>query len=176
MNIYDLIILITVVAGFGFGIFKGFVREAMSLLSIVLGWVLAEMFNHKVTPYIEKIINTSGSLTTIISYILIFIATVVVLLSIAKMIEKLFSKLHLSWFNSLLGGIFGAFKWAIIASIVFNIFDALDSKFNFVNQQIKSESVVYFPTLRLSPTLWEQSKHQYDFYKKENQENEKNRE
>ncbi len=160
MNIYDLILLVTVVAGFGFGLFKGFVREAMSLLSIVLGWVLAEMFNQKLTPYIEKIINTSGAVTTIIAYIvttiiayiLIFIATVVVLLFIAKMIEKLFSKLHLSWFNSLLGGVFGAFKWAIIASVVLN---------------------VYYPALRLSPTLWQQSKHQYDFYKKEHQKNEK---
>ncbi len=176
MNIYDLILLVTVVAGFGFGLFKGFVREAMSLLSIVLGWVLAEMFNHKLTPYIEKIINTSGAVTTIIAYILIFIATVIVLLFIAKMIEKLFSKLHLSWFNALLGGVFGAFKWAIIASVVLNVFDALDSKFNFVNQQTKSESFAYYPALRLSPTLWQQSKHQYDFYKKEHQKNEKNRE
>ncbi|PIF02295.1 MAG: hypothetical protein CR965_00980 [Paludibacter sp.] len=89
------------------------------------------------------------------------------MLFIARMIKKLLSKLHLSWFNALLGGVFGGLKWAIIVSLLLNVFDVMDVKFNFVNQKSKSESVLYYSILHLSPTLWEYSKVEYELYKKE---------
>ncbi len=173
MNIYDLIILVPIVAGFVFGLSKGFVREAISLLSIVFALIFAEMFNKQVAPYVKQLIDASEQTITVISYVLVFATTIILLIWIAKVIEKLLSQLHLSWFNSLLGGLLGGLKFAIIVSIVMNVFDALDTKFQFVNQKTKSQSVVYYPTLRLSPTLWKVGKSQYHLYKKEHSDNEK---
>ncbi len=173
MNVFDIIILVLVGIGTLFGLFKGLVKEVLSLLAIFLAFVFAEMFNHKLDPYIHEIVHLSDKLTTIISYILIFVATFVVMLLIIGLIEKVISKLHLSWFNYLLGAVFGGLKWAIIVSLLLNIFDVLDAKFNFVNQKNKSESALYYPILRISPTLWEYSKIEYDLNKNEYLLNEK---
>ncbi len=165
MNIYDLIIFIPVLIGFVFGLFKGFVREVVSFFSIVLAFVLAEMFNDSLIPYIQLVLDASKRTVTIIAYVLIFVGTIVSMMSLAKLIDKLLLNLHLSWLNSLLGALFGALKFAIIISIAMNVFDTLDTKFKFVNQQTKNESIAYYPTLRLSPTLWEFGKTQYYLYK-----------
>ncbi len=167
MNTFDLVILGIVIVGVIFGLFKGLIKEVLSLLSLVLALIFSEMFSAKLNPYIAQIINAPTQIITIISYVIIFISTFILMLFIAKMLEKLLSKLHLSWFNTLLGGVFGGFKWTIIVSILLTVFNTLDLMFNFTNQQSKKDSILYYPTLHISPTLWEYSKSEYNTYKKD---------
>jgi membrane protein required for colicin V production len=75
----------------------------------------------------------------------------------------------------LLGGVFAALKYALIVSVLLNIFDALDSKLPIMKAKTKVESIGYKPILKLAPALWEKTKKEkvLDFNQKSTNEEEK---
>lgn len=158
MNSFDLFILIPIAAGLIFGFFKGFVREVISLLAVVGAIFVAELFSEKLTPYVAELFSLSSKMAKTGSYIVLFVGTIFIALMLSKVVERIFSGLHLKWLNSLLGGVFGALKIAIVASVVVNTFDALDSKFQFANPKNKATSIVYYPVMKLAPALWKEAK------------------
>lgn len=167
MNTFDLFILIPIALGLIFGLFKGFVKEVVSLLAVVLAIFVAEMFSSAIAPLLGDFLNLSEKMAKTVSYILIFILTIVAALFISRLTDKLLSSISLGWLNSLLGGVFGALKIAIVVSVLMNGFDALDSRFNFANQEKKEASLSYYPILKLAPSLWKEAKKTYDKNKDE---------
>ena len=83
------------------------------------------------------------------------------------MLDKVFDSMSLGGLNKFLGGLFGALKYALIVSILLNVFDALDSRFPIIKAKTKAESIGYKPLLKLAPALWEETK--------KNQANEENK-
>ena len=64
-------------------------------------------------------------------------------------------------------------KFAIIISVLMNVFDALDTKFHFARPESKTESIGYYPVLKLAPSLWDQSKEAYQKSKNAHQDEDK---
>ncbi len=67
--------------------------------------------------------------------------------------------MSLGGLNKLLGGFFGGLKYALIVSVLLNVFDAIDSKFPIVEPETKSNSFGYKPMLKLAPALWDEAQH-----------------
>ena len=109
---------------------------------------------------------------TTVSYTLIFIITVLAAFLISNLTSKVLKSISLGWLNSLLGGVFGALKFAIIVSVLMNVFDALDSKFEFAKQEKKEASIAYYPILKLAPSLWQEAKKTYEENKYKHQDKE----
>lgn len=162
MNTFDLFIFIPVALGLIFGLFKGFVKEVVSLGAIVLAIFVAEFLTGRISPFVGNWFNLSPKMATTVSYILIFFITVILAFLISNMTNKLLKNINLGWLNGLLGGLFGALKIAIVVSVLMNVFDALDSKFQFANQEKKEASLGYYPVLKLAPSLWKEAKKTYD--------------
>ncbi|MHB9055924.1 MAG: CvpA family protein [Paludibacteraceae bacterium] len=162
MNTFDLFILIPIALGLIFGIFKGFVKEVVSLVGIVLAWLAAEMFSNAISPFMGSFFNLSEKMAKTTSYLLIFILTILAALLLSRLTDKLLHNISLGWLNSILGGFFGALKVAIVVSVMMNAFDALDSRFNFANPEKKQASLCYYPILKLAPSLWKETKRTYD--------------
>lgn len=162
MNTFDLFIFIPIALGLIFGLFKGFVKEVVSLLAIVLAIFVAEFLSGKFSPIVGNWFNLSEKMATTVSYTLIFIITVLLAFLISNLTDKLLKNISLGWLNGILGGVFGALKIAIIVSVLMNVFDALDSKFQFANQEKKEASLGYYPVLKLAPSLWKEAKMTYD--------------
>ena len=102
-----------------------------------------------------------------------FIITIIIALLVSRLADKLISSISLGWLNSLLGGVFGGLKFAIIISVLMNVFDALDTKFHFARPESKTESIGYYPVLKLAPSLWDQSKEAYQKSKNAHQDEDK---
>lgn len=162
MNTFDLIILAPIAFGLVFGLFKGFVHEVVSFLAIFVALLAAELFTPVVMPILIHMFSLSEKSGKTLAYILVFIAIIVLMFLSSKFIEKILSKIHLGWLNSLAGGALGALKFALIISVLMNVFDAVDSRFHISNQQKKESSIGYYPILKLAPTLWEESKKMYE--------------
>jgi membrane protein required for colicin V production len=162
MNTFDFIIFIPIIVGLVIGLFKGFVNELVSFLAIFIALLAAEIFTPIVMPLIIHIFDFSEKMGKTVSYVIVFILAIIVMFFLSKFTEKLISKIHLSWLNSLAGGALGALKFAIIISILMNVFDAMDSRFHFVKQEKKEASIAYVPILKLAPSLWKESKGIYD--------------
>lgn len=175
MNTLDLIILIPIVLGFIFGLFKGLIRELASLAAIILGIYGAKLFAPITSSFLIHHLAFSPKTALPISYLILFVVIAIILLLIAKSLDKFFDSIALGGLNKLFGGIFAALKYALIVSILLNIFDALDSKFPIVKAKTKSESIGYKPIISLAPTLWEETKKNkvIDFNQKSTNEEEK---
>ena len=162
MNTFDLFILIPIALSLIFGLFKGFVKEVVSLIAVVLAIFAAEMLSDSIKPLIAGFFDFSDKMAKTVSYILIFTLTILAALLISRLTDKLLSSISLGWLNSLLGGVFGALKIAIVVSVMMNAFDALDSRFNFAKPEKKEASLSYYPILKLAPSLWQEAKKTYE--------------
>jgi membrane protein required for colicin V production len=157
MNTLDLIILIPIVLGFIFGLFKGLIKELASLAAIVLGIYGAKLLAPATSAFLIQKLAFSAKTALPISYLILFIAIAVILLIMAKMLDKLFDSIALGGLNKFLGGVFAALKYALVVSILLNVFDGLDSKFPILKTKTKAESIGYKPILKLAPTLWDKT-------------------
>ena len=158
MNTLDLVLLIPIVLGFVFGLFKGLIKELTSLVAILLGIYGAKLF----APFLANILTGKFHFTEKIahpiSYFILFVAIITALLLLAKMLDKILDSIALGGLNKFLGGLFGALKYALIVSVLLNVFDSLDSRFVFIKPKTKEESIAYKPILKFGPTLWEETK------------------
>jgi membrane protein required for colicin V production len=162
MHTLDLFLLIPITLGFVFGLFKGLVRELTSLAAIVLGIYGARLFAPFVSEFLIHKLSFSDKTAHPVSYLLIFIVIAIGLMMLAKMLDKLFESMSLGGLNKFLGGLFGALKYALIVSVLLNVFDAMDSKFPLIKPKTKEESIGYKPLLKLAPKLWDETKKEKD--------------
>jgi membrane protein required for colicin V production len=172
MNNLDLIILIPIALGFVFGLFKGLIKELASLSAIVLGIYGAKAFAPSLSRFLIYSFSFSTQTALPVAYIILFVVISVVLLIVAKSLDKFFDSIALGGLNKLLGGFFAAFKYALIVSVLLNIFDALDNRFPIIKPKSKTESIGYKPIMKLAPVLWEKSKKGKVFEFKKNSVNE----
>lgn len=157
MNILDWIIIIPVAAGFVFGLFKGLVRELFSLAAIVLGFLGARFFEPKMSALLLSAFDIQVSTARPLSYLILFLAIAVLMLLVARLIDKLFSAIALGGVNKLLGGVFGAVKFALIVSVLLNVFSVFDSRFSIVKEETKKQSFAYKSALALAPVVWKET-------------------
>jgi membrane protein required for colicin V production len=158
MNSLDLFLLIPITLGFIFGLFKGLIKELISLVAIIAGIFGAKLFAPLVSEILINTFAFSPATARPTAYIILFIAIGIGLLMAANAIDKIFDSLSLGGLNKLLGGIFGALKYALIVSVLLNVFDALDSRFNIIKYQTKENSIAYKPLMKFGPALWEETK------------------
>lgn len=166
MNSLDLFILIPIAVGFIFGLFKGLIKELTSLAAIFLGIYAAKILSPWLAEILIKSSGFSAKTAHPVAYVLIFIAVAVALLIVAKTLDKVFDSISLDGLNKLMGGIFGGLKYALIISVVFNLFNIVDGKFNILSSTTKSESIIYQPILKLAPKLWDVAESQKDEFNK----------
>lgn len=173
MNKLDLFILIPIALGFIFGLFKGLIKELTSLAAIVLGIYGAKLFEPTVSEFLIQKFEFSTKTAQPIAYFLLFVAIAILLLLLAKMLDKFFESMSLGGLNKLLGGIFGGLKFALIVSVLLNVFDAIDNRFSILNKLTKENSIGYKPLMTFGPKLWEEAKKEHksksDFTNEENQ-------
>lgn len=162
MNIFDFIIFVPIILGLIFGLFKGFVNELFSFLAVIAALLAAELFTPVVMPLFVHLFGFSEKTGKMLSYVIVFVVGIVLMFVFSKFTEKIISKIHLGWLNSLAGGALGALKYAVIISVLMNVFDAVDTRFHLSKPEKKEASIGYVPILKLAPTLWKESKEFYE--------------
>jgi len=158
MNSLDLFLLLPIVLGLIFGLFKGLIKELTSLAAIVLGIFGAKLFAPAFSEILINKFDFSNKTATPIAYLGLFIAIGIGLLLLAKMLDKIFESMSLGGLNKLFGGIFGGLKYALILSVLLNVFNALDNGFHILTVKAKENSIIYIPLMKLGPTLWDEAK------------------
>lgn len=158
MNSVDLIIIIITGVGFVFGLFKGLIKELASLAAIFLGIYGAKLLSPLLTSVLINSFSFSTKVAHPVAYIIVFLVIVIVLLLLSKSLDKLFEAVSLGGVNKFFGGVFGALKYALILSVIVNIFDPLVVKFNLIEQETRIQSITYQPIKNLAPELWVEAK------------------
>ena len=112
-------IAITLVSVFGItGFFNGFVKELFSAAAWIVSLALAWLYGPLLFPYVQDFVEVDN-IKNIISFILFFLISFILLKIIGSIVSKFFSAIGLKGLDKLLGLFFGALKTVAILSSVF---------------------------------------------------------
>lgn len=148
MSYFDIIILIPLLwAGYR-GFTKGVIIEVVSILAFVLGIWGAIHFSDYIGDYVHDNINKKYE--PVISFSIIFVAIVVGVFILGKLLEKVVNLAQLKLANKVAGAAFGVGKIVLILSFLVIIINQYDAKFHFVPKEVKEDSLLYDPLMDLS--------------------------
>ena len=150
MNILDIILLVCFVPAIFQGIRKGFIAQAVSIISIVLGIWASARFANIVSSWIAQYITASEQVLKVVAFTLILVLVFLALAALGKMLEGMFKLVMLGWLNKLLGVIFALLKTGLIGGLVIMAFSSLNDNFRFVQESVLNESVLYPPLKKLA--------------------------
>lgn len=154
MNILDIIIIIPCL-WFGYkGFTKGFFVEAASIVSLLLGIWVAIHFSWWVCGYLGSWFNISSKYLPLTGFALTFLAVVIVIHLIAKALTKSTSKVALGGINKIAGSLLAATKVLMIFGVLIVIMNRFDPKGQLINDEVKSESLIYVPLNNLVVAIY----------------------
>lgn len=143
MNILDIILLICFIPAIIQGLRKGFIAQAISLVSIIFGVWASARFSAIVSEWVAQYISVSEQALKIISFALILVAVFIILGLIGKLLEGLFQLVMLGWLNRLLGLVFALLKAFVIVGLLIMVFNSLNDTFEIVKPSVMKDSVLY---------------------------------
>ena len=143
MNILDIILLICFVPALIQGIRKGFIAQAISIISIVAGIWASARFADVVSAWGAQYITASEQVMKVVAFALILVVVFIVLGLVGRLLEGLFNLVLLGWVNKLLGVVFALLKTALIIGLLIIVFTSINDNFHFVQESVLNESVLY---------------------------------
>lgn len=118
MNTLDIILLIPLIFGGVMGFKKGLLLELFGILAFVLaiigGFKLMELGMSYLSDYLEGV----DHLLPFISFLVIFIAIILLVNMLGKLVKKMVDMTLLGGVDKFAGAIIGIVKWAIGLSII----------------------------------------------------------
>lgn len=162
MSWLDIIILLPLLIGLVRGLMKGLVIEIASIVAIVLGYIGSRLWGAMFAAWLIQQFSWPETVCMVVAYALLFIGISLLLHILARALSKLFQKVSLGWLNRLLGGVFGTLKWAIIVLTLVLCVHRLDEQFQFIQPDLKEQSIIYMQAAPLSEKMWAEIKKQVE--------------
>ena len=145
MNILDAIILICLIPALIQGLRKGFISQAISIVSVVVGIWASARFANLVANWVAQYITASDQVIKVVAFALILVVVFIVLGLLGRLLEKILNFAFLGWVNKLLGVLFSFLKCALVVGLVIMAFNSLNGTFHFVSEESLAESSLYPP-------------------------------
>jgi len=117
MAIADITVLATIGISFLFGVWRGLIKEALSLVFWIGAVILASLFSTRLAVHFEGFID-NPAVQRLVAFVLIFVVTVFAGGLISNLFSKLTSAAGLRGSDRGLGGLFGIVRGLVICTLV----------------------------------------------------------
>jgi membrane protein required for colicin V production len=117
MTSFDYIALAIVGLSIILSVMRGFLRELLAILGWAAAFIVAKTYSSELMPMMPVDIPTE-SLRVLASFLVLFLATLLVASLLAIAITTLIKSVGLGWLNRLLGAFFGLARGLLIVCIV----------------------------------------------------------
>jgi membrane protein required for colicin V production len=146
----DFIFLAPMLFGAYRGYQKGFVLEIIAIISFVLAIIGGFKLMHWGMDLLDKYFDIGGHLLPYISFIVIFIAIILLVNLIGKLVKKIIDLTLLGAVDNLAGALLSIIKWAFAISVLL----WLSSSFGVVfSEEWRQDSFLYSYLLSFAPTV-----------------------
>jgi len=146
MSTVDLIILLLFIPGLIQGIRKGFVSQAIALVSVFAGIWLAFHFAEMLCAWMMQFVpKAPHTLLYVISFILVVCAVIILMGAVAKALRKLIDIVMMGLIDRLLGLVFATLTSLLIISILVVMFSYVNNITGLVSADTLEESSLYGP-------------------------------
>ncbi len=154
MNWVDFIII----AILGFGLIQGFmdglIIEVAELAALVLGIWGSIHFSGWTAARLSGWFDIQTAWVGIIAFALTFIAIVVGINLLGKLIDTFLKAVALGIFVRILGAIFGIAKYTLILSVIFVFLNTINQKKHFLPSDTISKSYLFNPIADIIPSIF----------------------
>ena len=156
MNWLDLGIIVCLAAGLIKGLFAGFIKQAVSLIALIIAIVFAGQVSIPVRTFLMQHISgdTSPQIITALCYIIAFVLIILAISLLGKVVDFAIKLTPAKPLNILLGGLFGIFIWTLSLSILFNLFAVFDSDSTILPLSLQESSALYHPIREVLPMIY----------------------
>ncbi len=142
-NYIDGFVLLALAYSFYKGFSKGFVIVIASFVALILGVVGAMYFSDMVAEVLKAKTEMDEQYISITAFTLTFMGIIFGVHLIAKVVNQAVKIVALGPLNKIMGGTFSALKTIVILSVVFYIFDFVNSNVTLVKHKTLRESIAY---------------------------------
>jgi len=153
MNTLDILILIPLIWGLYKGFSKGLIIELASIVALILGIWGATTFSDKTANYLKGTFDMQPAHLSLLAFTLTFIIIIILIMLFAKILTGLVDIVALGIVNKILGALFGAFRYALLISILLFILAAADKHASVISLKAKQNSVLYTPVSAIATKL-----------------------
>ena len=153
MHLFDLLLLILLVLGFFWGLRKGLIQTLASLLALILGIYIALTFTGDLAQLLTRWFDWSKNNADWVSFIVLFILTVMAVVTLGKWVTKITCLIALWWINRLLGAFLYTAQTALILSYVLWFFAQVQLDDYVLPENTKTESKTYSAIAGFAPTI-----------------------
>lgn len=153
MHLFDLLLLILLVLGFFWGLRKGLIQTLASLLALILGVYIALTFTGDLAQLLTRWFDWSKKNADWVSFIVLFILTVMAVVTLGKWVTKIAGLIALGWINRLLGAFLYTAQTALILSYVLSFFAQVQLDDYVLPENTKTESKTYSAIAGFAPTI-----------------------
>jgi len=143
MGILDIILLVCFIPAIVQGISKGFVKQVISTISIIVGAWAAFHFSSMVSAWLAQYFTVDPKVLNIIAFSVVVILAILLLYWLGELITKVIKISALGWLNTILGILFGIIKVALILGLLIMVFEGINAKFGLVKPGVLDDAVVY---------------------------------
>jgi membrane protein required for colicin V production len=145
----DVIYLILLVVAVIKGMRRGLVIAIFSFLGFFIGLVAAIKFSSFVAAYLQHSAHMDGRWLPFISFILVFVVSVLIVQWVAEFIEVAFETAMLGWINKLAG----ALLYATTYTLVFSVLLFYADKMHLISADSKESGRVYRMIAPVGPAV-----------------------
>lgn len=154
MCVLDIILLIPVAWLAYRGFSKGLILSLTSLVALIAGIWLSIHFSGLVANWLLNDMGFNSRYMNIISFVITFIATVILIQLIGKLLSKVTELATLGIINRMLGLLFGLMRAALYLGILVFIINSVDLNSKLITEDMRNDSFLYKPLSRVVPRIW----------------------
>lgn len=143
MAILDIILLLCFIPAIVSGISKGFVKQAVDLVAILVAAWAAFRFSPKVSALLAQYVTLEGTILNVISFVLIAVVAALLLNLVGHLITNALKALSLGFLNRVLGLVFAVLKVGLILGLLILLFESLNNSLHLVKPETTANAVVY---------------------------------
>ena len=155
MNFLDIILGVLLLLGLWKGLKNGLLIEIASIIALVAGIYGAIHFSYITGNYLSAKMEWNEQYISITAFIVTFIAIVLIVHLIGKLLTKIVDIAMLGLLNKIAGGLFGVLKIAVILGAFLIFFDSLTDNVNFLDEEVKNESKLYLPLKQIGAFVFD---------------------
>lgn len=116
-DIFDVLVVLTLAFFTWRGLANGLVGEAAGIVSLVGGFFGARAWNGYLSPHLQFIADPAWR--AIAAYVIIFIAIMLAIGLLARILKKIIAFSFISWADKLCGAVLGFAKGVLIWALIF---------------------------------------------------------
>ena len=113
----DLIFAVIILISTALALTKGLMREIISLVSLLGGFLVAAFYYWKVASFLVSFTKTQD-IANLLGFLTIFVGALLVGALVSFLVNRFLKKTSLEWADRLLGGVYGLLRGWLIASII----------------------------------------------------------